>query len=73
MNKLTGVLNMRLFTRYKQNLQVDDDYIYSYGTKVARIYHTNRTIVTLGWWSMTTSKHINYVGREYDYKVQTSK
>jgi len=65
-------MNMRLFARYKQNLQVDDNFVYSYGTKVGRIDHESRSIITLGWWSVTTSKHINYVGREYGYKVQPS-
>ena len=55
--------------KYKQNLQVDNFYIYSYDTQVAEIDHTNKLIKKLGWWSSTTSKHINYVGREYNYKV----
>ncbi len=47
-----------------------DDSVYSYDTKVAEIDHNKRTITPLGWWSVTTSKHINYVGSEYGYKVQ---
>jgi|TARA_B100001094_G_C18145867_1_gene780650 hypothetical protein len=61
---------MRTLDKYKQNLRVTDDEIYSYETWVAEIDHTNRTIKPLGWWSVTTSKHINYVGSEYGYKVQ---
>jgi len=61
---------MRTFEKYKQNLRATDDAVYSYDTKVAEIDHTNRTITPLGWWSATTSKHINYVGSEYGYKVQ---
>ena len=61
---------MRTFDRYKQNLRATDDAVYSYDTRVAEIDHTNRTITPLGWWSATTSKHINYVGSEYGYKVQ---
>ena len=56
--------------RYKQNLKVDYHNVFSYNTKVAEIDHTNRTIKPLGWWSVTTSKHINYVGSEYGYEVQ---
>ena len=61
---------MRQFDKYKQNLRATDNYIYSYETKVAEIDHETKTIKPLGWWSMTTSKHINYVGSEYGYEVQ---
>ena len=56
--------------KYKQNLKVDYNNIWSYETKVAEINHRDRTITPLGWWSVTTSKHINYVASEYDYEVQ---
>jgi len=58
------------FNRYKQNLRATEDHIYSYDTKVAEIDHKNKQITPLGWWSVTTSKHINYVGSEYGYEVQ---
>ena len=61
---------MRQFDKYKQNLRATDNYIYSYETKVAEIDHETKTIKPLGWWSMRTSKHINYVGSEYGYEVQ---
>ena len=64
---------MRQFDKYKQNLRATDNYIYSYETKVAEIDHETRTIKPLGWWSVTTSKHINYVGSEYGYEVQKAK
>jgi len=60
---------MTIFEKYKKNLKTDDNYIYSYNTKVALIDHKNRTIYKLGYWSMTTSKHINYVGKEYNYNI----
>ena len=63
---------MRLFEKYTKNLKTDDDFIYSYGTKVAKIDHSSKSIKPLSWWSVTTSKHINYVGKEYGYKVQGS-
>ena len=64
---------MRQFDKYKQNLRATDNYIYSYETEVAEIDHETKTIKPLGWWSMTTSKHINYVGSEYGYEVQKVK
>ena len=56
--------------KYKQNLKVDYHNVWSYDTKVAEIDHRNRTIKPLVWWSRTTSKHINYVGSEYNCEVQ---
>ena len=55
--------------KYKQNLRIDGDFVYSYSTKVAEIDHLEEKVKPLGYWSMTTSKHINYVAREYGYKV----
>jgi len=60
---------MRTFDKYKQNLRATDNHVYSYETKVAEIDHATQTIKPLDWWSMTTSKHINYVGAEYGYSV----
>ena len=64
---------MRTFDKYKQNLRATDNHVYSYDTEVAEIDHATQTIKPLGWWSMTTSKHINYVGSEYGYEVQKAK
>jgi len=64
---------MRTFDKYKQNLRATDNHVYSYNTKVAEINHARRTITPLDWWSVTTSKHINYVGSEYGYEVQKAK
>lgn len=61
------------FIRYKQNLHVDDDRVYSYNTHVANIEHDVRQVVVLGYWSMTTSKHINYVAKELKYQKVYSK
>ena len=60
---------MRTFDKYKQNLKADEKNVYSYNTKVAEINHIYREIKCLGYWSMTTSKHINFVASEYNYKV----
>jgi len=54
------------FNKYKENLSlVEIDYIKyvkSYNTLVAKI--EDNKLVILGWWSQTTSKHINYVAKE---------
>ena len=61
---------MRLFKKYIKNLSTDDNHIYSYGTRVAKIDHFSKSIRPLSWWSVTTSKHINYAAKEYGYKVE---
>lgn len=48
--------------KYKQNLRIEGNKVISYTTHVASIEGTN--LRQLGWWSMTTQKHINYVARE---------
>ena len=44
--------------RYKQNLRILGDKVYSYSTHVATIEHPN--LIQHGWWSVTTQRHINY-------------
>ena len=46
------------FRKYKQNLRLEDGFVISYTTKVD---HINNKVNQLGWWSVTTQKHINYV------------
>ena len=50
------------FDKYKTNLTRVNDDIYSYTTKVATIDRNN--LIQLGYWSVTTQKHINYVANE---------
>ena len=57
------------FEKYKQNLEVRGNYVYSYRTEVAKIDPEAGTITQLGYWSMTTQKHINYVAKEMDLKL----
>ena len=57
------------FNRYSQNLSFDDKYVYSYGTRVAEIDRENKLLRKLGWWSVTTSKHINYAASQLGLKV----
>tara|TARA_Y100001963_G_scaffold134064_1_gene194301 strand:+ start:542 stop:754 length:213 start_codon:yes stop_codon:yes gene_type:complete len=61
--------NLSKLDKYRENLLVSDDAVFSYLTRVAEINHEKREVKPLGWWSVTTSKHINYVAREYNYKV----
>lgn len=53
--------------RYRENLRVEYPNVYSYDTHVATI-EGDRLIVPK-YWSVTTSKHINYVALEYKLKV----
>jgi len=48
--------------KYKQNLKIDGNKVYSYNTHVATIEGTQ--LIQLGWWSVTTQKHINYAANE---------
>ena len=58
---------MRHLDRYIQNLRIIGNDVYSYNTNVATII--NDKLLVLGWWSVTTSKHINYVARELDLDI----
>ena len=61
-------INMIKLPRYKENLRIINGVdVYSYSTRVAQI--VDNELHVHGWWSQTTSKHINYVGQEYNYKV----
>jgi hypothetical protein len=62
---------MQQLKKYKQNLSLveldNDTYVKSYSTLVAKIEGDNIRI--LGWWSQTTSKHINYVAKQLNKQV----
>lgn len=55
--------------RFKQNLKVVDNKVYSYNTHVANIYRREKAVEQLGYWSVTTQKHINYVARILNFNV----
>ena len=57
---------MRKFNRYQANLRVVDNRVISYTTHVATI--EGDTLRVLGYWSQTTTKHINYVASELGLK-----
>ena len=50
--------------RYKQNLHIEGNKVYSYTTHVATI--KGNQLIVHGYWSVTTSKHVNYVARELE-------
>ena len=53
---------MRTLSKYKQNLRIQGNDVWSYSTIVAKI--DGNDLLQLGYWSMTTQKHINYVADE---------
>ena len=55
------------FNRYTQNLRFEHPFVMSYDTKVAEV--KNDELHQLGWWSVTTQKHINYAARELNLKL----
>ena len=54
-------------SRYKQNLKIEGNKVISYVTHVATI--SGCELHQLGYWSMTTQKHINYVANELNLKL----
>ena len=56
-----------MLEKYRQNLRVIGNEVYSYNTKVAIIEAGE--LKQLGYWSVTTQKHINYVARELGLKL----
>ena len=55
--------------KYRENLRVIGNKIYSYGTLVGLISNLGRKVYIWQWYSVTTSKHTNYVARELGYEV----
>jgi hypothetical protein len=51
-----------ILKRYKQNLRIEGNKVWSYTTHVATIDGDN--LNQLGYWSVTTQKHIKYVAEE---------
>jgi len=65
--KNTNLKSEQMLERYKQNLRVDRDEVWSYTTHVATI--AGGQLIQLGYWSMTTQKHINYVAQQFDLEL----
>jgi len=55
---------MYKLSKYKQNLSIQGNKVWSYTTHVATI--AEGKLFQLGYWSHTTQKHINYVASELD-------
>ena len=50
--------------KYKTNLTIHGNEVWSYSTHVATI--VDGQLLHHGYWSVTTQKHINYVADQYD-------
>ena len=58
-------IDMKKLPRYKENLRIiNGTDVYSYSTRVEEI--KDDELQVFGWWSPTTSKHINYVADYYN-------
>lgn len=60
-------IDMKKLPKYKENLRIiNSEDVYSYSTRVAQI--KGEELHVFGWWSPTTSRHINYVADYYNLK-----
>ena len=57
-------LKKQKIMKYKANLKVTGNKVFSYNTHVATI--EGNDLIQLGYWSQTTQKHINHVAEELD-------
>jgi len=55
---------IKKYDRYKHNLRVEGNDVISYTTKVAKIDRYKMELKQLGYWSVTTQRHINYVAQQ---------
>ena len=60
---------MMKLDKYKQNLTIHGNKVWSYTTHVATIEPVKEELHQLGWWSVTTQKHINYVASFLNLKL----
>ena len=65
--KQLNTKTMMNFRKYKQNLTRRGNQIWSYTTHVATI--DGNDLKQLGWWSVTTQKHINFVAKELNLNL----
>ena len=56
--------------KYTKNLEVRLINVFSYDTLVAEIDYNTKTVITNGKYNATTTKHINYVAKVLNFKVQ---
>lgn len=57
----------------KNHVNGDINYLYSYNTKVAEYNKRTNKMQVLGWYSVTTGKHINEFLQLFGYPKQTKK
>lgn len=50
------------------NLRLDGNNVISYTTHVATIEGSK--LIVLGWWSQTTTKHVNKIARLYNLTIE---
>lgn len=55
------------FRKYKDNLVFDGKTVFSYGMPVARV--EGDILRQLGYWSVTTQKHINHAADQLGLKL----
>ena len=53
--------------KYKQNLSIRGNEVWSYTTHVATI--NGNDLLQLGYWSVTTQKHINYIANQLNLNL----
>ena len=62
------------FKKYKQNLSLvnydGQTFVKSYDTHVAKV--DGDKLIQLGWWSVTTQKHINYAANQLNLQLVKS-
>ena len=59
--------------KYRKNLRVRDNKVFSYGEHVANIIPSERKVrkvVPFRWYSIATSKHVNHVAKVLGYTVE---
>jgi hypothetical protein len=63
---------MKKFNKYKQNLSLvtnnEGTFVKSYNTLVAKV--NGDDLEVLGYWSQTTTKHINYAAYELGLNIK---
>ena len=63
---------MKKFKKYKQNLSLvtnnEGTFVKSYNTLVAKV--NGDELEVLGYWSQTTTKHINYAAYELGLNIK---
>ena len=63
---------MKTFKKYNKNLKLvnnnEGTFVKSYDTLVAKV--NGQELEVLGYWSQTTSKHINYAAKELGLNIK---